>query len=62
MERGLRSETASSVRRHHADALLADTERRHQDLLGAMRRLGVGIDREYVVDRIDAHRNAARLD
>ena len=45
MERRLRSEAAAGVGRHHADALLADAERRHQDLLGAMRRLGVGVDR-----------------
>ena len=62
MERRLRPEAAAGVGRHHADALLADAERRHQDLLGAMRRLGVGVDRQRVVDRIDAHRDAARLD
>ena len=50
------------VGRHHADALLADAERRDEDLLGAVRHLGVGVDRQRVVDRIDPHRDAARLD
>ena len=42
--------------------LFRDAERRHQDLLGAVRRLGVDEHGQRAVDRVEPHRDAARLD